>query len=146
MNPMNTTTLPPMPALRTPDAQPYWDGLEQGRLLVQRCSACGTHRHYPRPMCPVCHALEPDWVPLQGDGTVHSWTVLHQSGLPGLVMPFPITLLTVDMAEGVRLLGLLLANPDQSADQAAGLRVGAAVRASVGTGATGVAQPVFHLV
>jgi uncharacterized OB-fold protein len=143
MNTMNTTTLPP---LRTPDAQPYWDGLDQGRLLVQRCSACGTHRHYPRPMCPVCHALDPDWVPLQGHGTVHSWTVLHQSGLPGLVMPFPLTLLTVDMAEGVRVLGLLLGNTDQGADQAAGLHVGAAVRASVGTGATGVPQPVFHLV
>lgn len=137
-----TTPAPPLPPLRTPDAQPYWDGLDQGRLLVQRCSACGTHRHYPRPMCPVCHALDPDWVPLQGDGTVHSWTVLHQSGLPGLVQPFPITLLTVDMAEGVRVLGQLMAAP---ADALA-LRVGAAVRASVGTGATGVPQPVFHLV
>ena len=139
---MNTTTLPPMPALRTPDAQPYWDGLEQGRLLVQRCSACGTHRHYPRPMCPVCHALEPDWVPLQGDGTVHSWTVLHQSGLADLVQPLPITLLTVDMAEGVRLLGQLQPAPGGTTP----LQVGAAVRASVGTGATGVAQPVFTLV
>ena len=139
---MSESPRPTLPPVRTADAQPYWDGLAAGRLLVQRCSACGTHRHYPRPMCPVCHALDPDWVALQGHGTVHSWTVLHQSGLADLVQPLPITLLTVDMAEGVRLLGQLQPAPGGTTP----LQVGAAVRASVGTGATGMAQPVFTLI
>ena len=90
------------------EAQPYWDGLQAGQLRVQRCGSCGQLRHYPRPMCPACQSFEVDWVVLAGHGTVHSWTRPHQSALPGFADQVPYTLVTVDMAEGVRLLGRLL--------------------------------------
>lgn len=89
------------------DTQPYWDGLEAGQLLVQRCAACATWRHYPRPMCQSCHSFSHEWLPLSGEGVVHSWTVTHQSSLPGFSEAVPFLLVTVDMTEGVRVLGLL---------------------------------------
>lgn len=132
------------PPLVSEFADGYWQGLQQGRLMVQRCSGCGQLRHYPRPMCPACHSLACSWVALGGAGQLHSWTVLHQSGLgpSGLAevhTDLPWTLLTVDMAEGVRLLGLL------QGERPAELRPGLTLRAGVGMGVTGVLQPVFRL-
>ena len=128
-----------MQPMMSTEAQPYWDGLQAGQLQVQRCGACGQLRHYPRPMCPACHSFELDWVVLAGHGTVHSWTRPHQSALPDFADQVPFTLVTVDMAEGVRVLGRLV-DPDL-----AGLQVGAAVAATVELAASGQLQPVFRL-
>ena len=128
-----------MQPMMSMEAQPYWDGLQAGQLRVQRCGACGQLRHYPRPMCPACQSFELDWVALSGAGTVHSWTRPHQSALPGFANQVPFTLVTVDMAEGVRLLGRLLDN------DLAALQVGAAVAASVELAPSGQPQPVFRL-
>ena len=129
-----------MQAMMSMDAQPYWDGLQAGQLKVQGCSACGTLRHYPRPMCPACQSFEVDWLTLAGPGTVHSWTRPQQSALPGFADLGPFTLVTVDMAEGVRVLGRLL-DSDLSA-----LGIGAAVMATVELAPSGQPQPVFRLV
>ena len=129
-----------MQALRSPDAQPYWDGLQAGRLLIQRCSACGNWRHYPRPMCPACQSLDHDWLPVSAVGTVHSWTVLHQSALPGLAGLLPLTLLTVALPEGVRLLGRLRAGAHTE------VAAGAAVQVSVVADAAGDPQVQFDWV
>lgn len=133
-------------AMQSPDAQPYWAGLKgdgehRGQLLVQRCRACGKHRHYPRPLCPACHAFEVDWVPVSSTGTVYSWTVVHQSALPAYANQVPYTLLTVDMPEGVRLLGRWV-----DAGDGHDLATGLAVRVAVETGPDGTPQPVFRRV
>ena len=120
------------------DTQGYWDGLAAGQLRVQRCSACARWRHYPRPMCPGCHSFAHDWCALSGQGRVHSWTVTYQSPLPGFAEAVPFVLVTVDMDEGVRVLGLLR-DLDASA-----LSVGLALQASVETVPGGQAQPVFR--
>ena len=62
-----------MAALQSLDAQPYWDGLQAGRLLIHCCAACGRWRHYPRPLCPACQSPDHDWLPVSATGTVHSW-------------------------------------------------------------------------
>jgi uncharacterized OB-fold protein len=87
----------------TPATQPYWDGLLQGRLRLQRCADCGKIRHYPRPMCDACWSMNTDWVDASGNGTVHSWTITHYAFHPGFKGDLPYILLTVDLAEGVRM-------------------------------------------
>ena len=29
----------------TRESQPYWDGLREGKLMLQHCAACGKVRH-----------------------------------------------------------------------------------------------------
>jgi uncharacterized OB-fold protein len=41
----------------------FWDGIRQGRLLLQRCASCATVRHPPGPMCLSHHPTEPDAEP-----------------------------------------------------------------------------------
>jgi uncharacterized OB-fold protein len=83
---------------------PYWEGLAEGELRLQRCDRCGTHRHYPQLLCPACHSWDWTAVPVEGRGTVHSWTVVHLTFVPDDPQPVPYALVTVDLPEGVRVL------------------------------------------
>jgi uncharacterized OB-fold protein/acyl dehydratase len=94
----------PRPAI-TRDNAFFWEGIEQGRLLIQRCR-CGRLRHPPGPMCPSCHSLDWDTVEASGRGTVHSWVVAHHPPVPPFEYPNPIAL--VDLEEGTRLVANLV--------------------------------------
>lgn len=92
--------LVPTPSI---DSQPYWDGLKEHKLKLQKCANCGKVRHYPRPVCDSCWSMEVDWIEASGKGTVHSWTVSYHAFLPAYKKELPIILVTVDLAEGVRM-------------------------------------------
>ena len=79
----------------------FWEGTARGELLIQRCAGCATLRHPPAPMCGACGSLAWDTVRASGHGTVHSWVVHHHPPLRGLDLP--VTVLLVDLDEGVRL-------------------------------------------
>ncbi|MGZ4190479.1 MAG: Zn-ribbon domain-containing OB-fold protein, partial [Actinomycetota bacterium] len=68
--------LPPKPVADR-DTQPFWDGVSEHRLMVQRCRECARWIWQPRPICPTCHAADPAWTSVSGDARVVSWTVLH---------------------------------------------------------------------
>lgn len=89
------------------DTKPYWDGLKGGRLVLQKCANCGTVRHYPRPVCSNCYSLEVEWVEASGRGRAHSWTVSHHAFHPAFRHDLPMTIVTADMEEGVRMCAVL---------------------------------------
>lgn len=121
----------------TPDTQPYWDGLMQGKLVLQRCGDCGTVRHYPRPVCDHCYSMNAEWFDARGEGTVHSWTETHYAFHPGFKGDLPYLLLTVDLKEGVRMQaqarGITIAD----------VKVGMAVRVQAERVKDDLALPVF---
>lgn len=103
----------PMPPLNR-DSKPYWDSLQEGSMRLQSCAGCGKVRHYPRPVCDSCHSFEVEWVRASGKGKVHSWTVSHHPFHPGFIVDLPMTLVTVDLEEGVRMCAQMRAvEPDQ---------------------------------
>ncbi len=126
----------PMPHA-TPESQPYWDAAEAGRLKLQRCTACGTVRHYPQLVCANCYSLGVEWIDASGHGTVHSWTVAHHAFHPAFKAELPYTLVTVDLAEGPRALGRL-----DPASQAR-LRIGLPVTVAFPHDAGQAPLPVF---
>jgi uncharacterized protein len=87
----------------TAETQPFWDALQEGKFRLQRCADCGKVRHYPRPVCDACYSMNAEWVEASGRGTVHSWTITHHAFHPGFKADLPFMLLTVDLAEGVRM-------------------------------------------
>jgi uncharacterized protein len=120
------------------DSQGYWDGLRAGQFLVQRCSGCGLFRHYPRPMCSACHAMQYDWVPVRGRATVRSWTVCHHAFLPAFKEAVPYVLALAELEEGVRVnLPLVGAPPDT-------LRIGMPVRVRIARSEDGTRYPVLE--
>lgn len=86
----------------SPDTQFFWDGLKQGRLLIQRCDECGALRHPPRPMCPACTSLVWATIDSAGRGTVHSFVVPQHPPDPFIEGPYVVAL--VELAEGPRLI------------------------------------------
>ena len=68
-------------AFPVPDAvtQPFWDGVAEGVLRIQRCAACDRFVFYPRAVCPWCMTSDLEWVDATGAGVVHSFTVIHRA-------------------------------------------------------------------
>jgi uncharacterized OB-fold protein len=99
---------PPEPGVSA-DTQFFWDGIKAGRLLIQRCTRCGTLRHPPGPVCVACHSLEWDSVEASGRGTLFTFVVVHYPRHPAFAYPHPVGL--VELEEGTRLVAPL-ANVD----------------------------------
>lgn len=99
-----------------PLSRPLWEAAERHELLLQRCTACGHHQHYPRPFCLAC-SREVEWVVASGGGSVYSATTVHLPMTPHAEPPYDVVLVTLD--EGPRLT-LLATGP--------GLAIGTRVR------------------
>jgi uncharacterized OB-fold protein len=103
----------------TTDTRFFWEGLEQHKLLIQRCDGCGELRHPPRPMCPQCNSLHWTAVESAGRGAVFSFVMPQHPPYPWFEYPYIVVL--VDLDEGVRLVSNLSdITPD---DATIGMRV-----------------------
>ncbi|MGP8059792.1 MAG: Zn-ribbon domain-containing OB-fold protein [Acidimicrobiales bacterium] len=105
-----------------PDTAPYWSAAREGRLVIQRCTACGAHQLYGRDRCLVCRGPV-EWVPASGRGTVYSFTVIRQNYARPFRDQIPYVVALVDLAEGPRVMtNLTGCQPDE-------VTIGMAVRA-----------------
>jgi len=90
----------PRPGI-THDNRFFWDGVNEGKLLIQRCGGCQTLRHPPAPMCPHCRSLSWDTVLSSGRGTVYSFVLHYHPTIPPFEAGHPIGLIELD--EGTRI-------------------------------------------
>jgi uncharacterized OB-fold protein/acyl dehydratase len=90
----------PAPAL-TADNTWWFDAVEDGRVLIQRCASCERLRHPPQPMCRSCRSLKWDAVEASGRGTIYSFVITHHPQVPSFDYPLPIVV--VELEEGVRM-------------------------------------------
>jgi uncharacterized OB-fold protein/acyl dehydratase len=97
-----TATRPkrPRPSL-TQDNSFFFEGAKEGKLLIQRCSECGTLRHPPRPACPNCRSFHWDALQASGRGTIYSYVVNHYPQVPAF--DYPLIVALVELEEGTRL-------------------------------------------
>lgn len=91
----------PRPVINRDNAG-FWEGVREHRLLIQRCTACGTLRHPWLPGCNTCGHPEWDTVEASGTGTVHSYVVMHHPPFPAFDPPYAVGL--IKLAEGVRMI------------------------------------------
>jgi uncharacterized OB-fold protein len=110
----------PLPRL-TDWNRPYFRAALEGRLMLQRCRACGECFYYPRPACPECLGMEHDWVELSGRGTVYSFAVVWRPQHPAFLDRVPITLATIQLDDGPQLVSNVVNCPPERV--AIGLRV-----------------------
>ena len=91
----------PRPAINRDNAF-FWEGIDRGEILIQRCASCGRLRHPPGPMCPSCRSLDWDTVVSTGRGVVYSFVVPHHPQVPAFEYPYIVAL--VELEEGTRLI------------------------------------------
>jgi uncharacterized OB-fold protein len=136
---MNEAYAKPLPQ-PTIDSKPFWDGLKEHRMVLQKCADCGRVRHYPRPVCDACLSMEVEWAEASGRGTVYSWTETHHPFHAGFRGETPYILVTVDLDEGVRMQSQLI---DASIDE---LRVGLPVEVVYMDATDEVTLPLLRIV
>jgi len=110
------SVIPPSPTL---DDQFFWDAIADGRLVFQRCAACGVVRHPPAPMCGECHSVKWDTQASTGHGHVYTWIVSHHPTKPDAD---PRIVVLVELDEGIRFVSNLL-GLDDVASAANGMEV-----------------------
>ncbi len=104
-------TVPGIPPAVTEETAPFWDAAREGRVVVERCTACGAHGFPPRGICRSCRGREMEWVEVTGPGVVYSYTVNHQRWLPDLEVPYTVALVDLPAHPGVRIAGRLHGEP-----------------------------------
>lgn len=126
-----------------PDEQSreFWAAAAAHTLALARCTRCATFSHPPDAVCPHCGSTDPafSFVPVDGSGSIRSWTVMRQSFLPGFDVPFVLVDVELSAQADLRLIGRLVDGPD------APLRLGAPVRLAFEDVAPGIAVPAFAL-
>ncbi len=111
------SVIPPNPTL---DDRFFWDAIAEGRLVFQRCAACGVVRHPPAPMCGGCHSVEWDTQESGGHGHVYTWIVSHHPTEPDAE---PRIVVLVELDEGVRFVSNLLGVPLDAVENGLGVVV-----------------------
>lgn len=96
--------------------QPYWDGLLEGKLTLQRCGHCATWIWGPQWMCGSCHTFDPRWETVEAVGTVYSWSRSWYPFISELAVDTPYVTVLVELpgAGGRRVLGILLGDDTES--------------------------------
>lgn len=123
------------------DSASHFRGRLRQELLINRCQACGTWRHPPRPLCAVCWSDR--MVPMQvtGDGIIYLTLFLHQ-GPPAegvdYSTPYPVVTVELDEQPGLRFTSTVVGANDEA------IRIGQRVGLDwIERG--GVPLPVFRL-
>ena len=104
---------------------------------LQRCVSCKLLRYPPTTACPWCSELSSEWVPVEGRGTVHSYTEVHHAIQPAFKQYTPYLVLLVELdaqsgmptrEEGLRVIGNLVRPDGELAPKAEVERVGIGTR------------------
>lgn len=86
------------------DTQPFWDACNEGRLIYQKCRACGHAQFYPRSACVKCESAELDWKDANPTGTVHTFTIVQRAPSPAFRGDVPYVLALIDLSDGFRMM------------------------------------------
>lgn len=79
----------------------WWDAVDNGKMLIQRCKSCQTLRHPPRPMCGECQSTEWDSIESTMEGEVFSFVEMSYPKFPGY--PYPLVCAVISLKEGTRI-------------------------------------------
>ncbi|MFD8866230.1 bifunctional MaoC family dehydratase N-terminal/OB-fold nucleic acid binding domain-containing protein [Streptomyces sp. NPDC059590] len=91
------------------DNEGFWAGVAEHRLLIQRCTGCGTLRFPWLPGCGACGCQEWETVEASGAGTVFSYVVMHHPPFPAFDPPYAVGL--IELVEGVRMISNITGVP-----------------------------------
>ena len=81
----------------------FWDSVNAEALAIPRCRDCGAVHFYPHALCPSCMSPNLDQVPVSGNGTIYSYTIIRapQPAFKGME---PYAVVNVELDEGVRIM------------------------------------------
>lgn len=95
------------------EAVPWWEAAAEHKLLVQSCSKCSHMQLPPAPICQSCRTRETDWHQVSGRGEVYTFTTVHRAISAGQELPFVIAVISLEGANGVRMISNIVDMPPE---------------------------------
>ncbi len=92
----------PLP-VPTPTSKPFWDGLKERKIRMQRCAGCQKLVFYPRSNCPSCLGDDLSWTDVPGAGTLYTFTIARRPTAPQFQDETPQKIAIVELDAGPRL-------------------------------------------
>ena len=93
----------PVPVTQ-PWSEKFWEGTQQGKLLIQVCQDCQSKIFYPRKFCPECWSGNLDWVEASGKAKIYTFSTAYSMVEPKFMDELPYTIAYVDLDEGIRMM------------------------------------------
>jgi uncharacterized protein len=78
---------------------PFWHGVKQESLVIQRCRSCGRYIHWPQYVCRDCLSDDLEYMKVSGDGSLYAFSVTVHPFHPGFASKVPYTLAIIELAE-----------------------------------------------
>jgi uncharacterized protein len=97
---------PRIPTPEGPNAE-FYAHAATGTVHVQHCVDCDHLQHPPRHRCRQCTSADLDWQPVDGTGTLYSWTTSHFPFDRGWAPGLPYSTGVIELAGGVRIVAAL---------------------------------------
>ena len=87
----------------SPEAEAYWGGLREGRIVLQRCADCGEWTHPPTSRCRNCSSERKTYHALSGRGVVYTYTITYKALSDEFQKDLPLVIAYVALDEGPRI-------------------------------------------
>ena len=99
--------------LATGFSRPYWDGLAEGVIRLQRCMDCGRCQDFPQGRCRHCLSTRLDWIEAAGTATLHTFSTVFRAPSPEFAKDAPYVVGMVRLPEAVQLMARILAHESE---------------------------------
>ena len=104
-----------------PESEAFWQGCNEGRLLIQRCGACGHHQFYPRLLCTGCASV----------------TIIRRPVTEAYAADVPYVVALIELAEGPTMMSNVIGCDAED------VRIGMEVSVQFERRTSEIAVPVF---
>ena len=94
--------------------KPFWDACNEGRLVVQRCTACNRNQFPPQNACADCGSTDNlDWHEMSGRGKIQGYCVMHDCRIKLLQaeQPFNIAVIQLEDDSAIQMFSHLPGTP-----------------------------------
>jgi hypothetical protein len=94
--------------------QPFYDALNEDRLLIQYCKTDDRFQYPPASACGQCGKAENlEWRQVEGNGHIYSYGVIYDSPIASLQadQPYNCAVISLDEAPGVNFMSHLPGTP-----------------------------------
>jgi uncharacterized OB-fold protein len=109
-----TITGTPLPEI-TDQTKPFWEATLKDKLVMQKCTQCGTANFPPKPWCVECGSRDIPWTQVGPGGTVYSFTISRSVAMnwPGWEDQLPVITCLVDVDDGARMYAQIVDCPPE---------------------------------
>ena len=80
-------------------SRPFWDAVNEQRLMLQNCTACDKLQYPPKPACQVCGSADGlEWKDVEGKGHIAAYIVIEDGRLNRRMpdQPYNLAVVTLD--------------------------------------------------